>query len=241
MTRFTLGPNAERQTFPCQSWADYYLDFPLESAVRLPSPFSLLKVPNHLRIPDNFYCQQRSVSDGIEGLCMLLRRLSYPCWYGDMLPRFTRLKYGNKHGSWLYLRYPWAQNHTVMSPAQLQVYTNAVSAKGSPLENCFGFIDGKFRPICRPRENQRVVYNGHKRVHALKFQSVTLPNGIIGNMYGPVAIHLIVSRVPRNQYFFSLPYSAELRTEFRTLPFLALFVELYFSVTFIFQKNGRNG
>ena len=51
---------------------------------------------NHLRIPDNFYCQQRSVSDGIEGLCMLLRRLSYPCWYGDYLPR---LKYGNKHGS----------------------------------------------------------------------------------------------------------------------------------------------
>lgn len=29
---------------------------------------------NHLRIPDNFYCQQRSVSDGIEGLCMLLRQ-----------------------------------------------------------------------------------------------------------------------------------------------------------------------
>lgn len=32
----------------------------------------------------------------------------------------------------------------------------------------------------------RVVYNGHKRVHALKFQSVALPNGIIRNMYGPV-------------------------------------------------------
>ena len=120
-----------------------------------------------------------------------------------------------------------------MSPAQLQVYANAVSAKGSPLENCFGFIDGTVRPICCPRENQRV--------HALKFQSVTLPNEIIGNMYGPVAIHLIVSRVPRDQYYFSLPYSAELRSEFRTLPFLALFVELYFSVTFIFQKNSRNG
>lgn len=149
---------------------------------------------NHLRIPDNFYCQQRSVSDGIEGLCMLLRRLSYPCRYGDMLPRFARpvpvlsmvtntvLDYiygthGHRITQW---------NNTVMSPAQLQVYANAVSAKGSPLDNCFGFIDGTVRPICRPRENQRVVYNGHKRVHALKFQSVALPNGIIGNMYGPV-------------------------------------------------------
>ena len=50
-------------------------------------------------------------------------------------------------------------NNTVMSPAQLQVYANAVSVKGSPLDNCFGFIDGTVRPICRPRENQRVVYN----------------------------------------------------------------------------------
>ena len=149
---------------------------------------------NHLRIPDNFYCQQRSVSEGIEGLCMLLRRLSYPCRYGDMLPRFARpvpvlsmvtntvLDYiygthGHRITQW---------NNTVMGPAQLQVYANAVSAKGSPLDNCFGFIDGTVRPICRPRENQRVVYNGHKRVHALKFQSVALPNGIIGNMYGPV-------------------------------------------------------
>ena len=39
---------------------------------------------------------------------------------------------------------------------------------------------------CRPGQNQRVTYNGHKRVHALKVQSVALPNGIIGNIYGPV-------------------------------------------------------
>ena len=77
-------------------------------------------------------------------------------------------------------------NNTVMSPAQLEVYANAVSAKGLPLDDCFGFIDGTVRPIFRPRENQRLVYNSHKRVHALKFQSLALPNGIIGNMYGLV-------------------------------------------------------
>ncbi|KAK3742027.1 hypothetical protein QZH41_014350 [Actinostola sp. cb2023] len=31
-----------------------------------------------------------------------------------------------------------------------------------------------------------VIYNGHKRVHALMFQCVALPNGLIGNLYGPV-------------------------------------------------------
>ena len=45
------------------------------------------------------------------------------------------------------------------------------------------------RPLCRPGEHQRVIYNGHKRVHALKFQCVALPNGLIGNLYGPVGIY----------------------------------------------------
>ena len=30
------------------------------------------------------------------------------------------------------------------------------------------------RPISRPDANQRIVYNGHKRVHALKFKSVVI-------------------------------------------------------------------
>ena len=38
----------------------------------------------------------------------------------------------------------------------------------------------------RPGKDQRLVYNGHKRVHAFKFQSVSLPNGIIANLFGPV-------------------------------------------------------
>ena len=56
----------------------------------------------------------------------------------------------------------------------------------SPLTNCFGFVDGTIRQICRPGKLQRVVYNGHERVHALKFQSVALPNGLTANLYSPV-------------------------------------------------------
>jgi len=77
-------------------------------------------------------------------------------------------------------------NQPFLSPLNLQEYTNAITRQGSPLTNCFGFVDGTVRPICRPGEKQRIVYNGHKRVHALKFQSVALPNGLIGNLYGPV-------------------------------------------------------
>ena len=72
----------------------------------------------------------------------------------------------------------------MMNPEKLQIYANAISAKGAALDRCFGFIDGTLVRICRPGKNQRIVYNGHKRVLAIKFQSLALPNGIIGN--GPV-------------------------------------------------------
>lgn len=31
-----------------------------------------------------------------------------------------------------------------------------------------------------------MLYNGHKRVHAIKFQSLAVPNGLVANLYGPV-------------------------------------------------------
>ena len=33
--------------------------------------------------------------------------------------------------------------------------------------------------------NQQLVFNGHKRIHALKYQSVVTPNGLIANLFGP--------------------------------------------------------
>jgi len=94
-----------------------------------------------LRLPVAFHCNQRTTADKLEGLCILLRRMSFP---------------------------------------------DAISNKGAALQNCFGFIDGTIRPICRPSQEQRIMFNGHKRVHSLKFQSVAVPNGLIANLFGPV-------------------------------------------------------
>ena len=46
-----------------------------------------------------------------------------------------------------------------------------------------------------PGEHQRVVYRGHNRVYALKFQSIDLPNGFIANMYGPVGEYICYSSI----------------------------------------------
>ena len=53
----------------------------------------------------------------------------------------------------------------------------------------WGFVDGTVRPICHPTKNQKVAYNGHKKVHAIKFQSVVAANGLIANLFGPVGMY----------------------------------------------------
>ena len=77
-------------------------------------------------------------------------------------------------------------NQPFLSPANLQLCAQAISRQGSPPKNCFGFVDGTVRQISRPGDNQRVVYNGQKRVHALKVQAVVIPSGLVANLYGPV-------------------------------------------------------
>ena len=141
-----------------------------------------------LEIPDSFTCYQRTVSSGLEALCILLRRLSYPCRFSDIIPRFGRpvpvlSMVSNQVLDYIYDTHgqritQW--NHQVLSQPLLQLYSDTIAAQGS------AFVDGTVRTICRPAEHQRAVYNSHKRVHALKFQCVALPNGLIGHLYGPV-------------------------------------------------------
>ena len=76
-------------------------------------------------------------------------------------------------------------NRELLSPPNLQRYANAVHTRGAPLQNHWGFVDGTVRPISRPGQNQRVVYNGHKRIHAIKFQSVATPDGLVALLHGP--------------------------------------------------------
>ena len=81
---------------------------------------------------------------------MLLKRLAYPCRYGDLIYRFGRpvpvfsmatnhvLDYiYNTHN---HLITQW--NHTLLSPRALEVYAETIHGKGAALENCFGFVDG---------------------------------------------------------------------------------------------------
>ena len=148
-----------------------------------------------LQIPDGFRCYQRSVVDRMEGLCILLKRLSHPCIYSDYMisqfrlpvPVLSMLSIDVLDFIYNTYRHRITQrNHNVLNPVVLQIYSNVIADKGAALHNCFGFVDGTVRPVCRSGEHLIVIYNGHKRVHALKFQCVALHKGLIGSLYGPV-------------------------------------------------------
>ena len=40
--------------------------------------------------------------------------------------------------------------------------------------------------FCHPKDNQRILCIEHKRVHAIKFQGVVIPNCLVANMFGPI-------------------------------------------------------
>ena len=182
---------------PYDSYADFNFDVLEDDECLAEFRFQKRDLPllaDVLEIPETVECYQRSICSGLEALCILLKRHSYPCRYSDMVARFAKpvpvlCMINNYMIDFIYQSHShrileW--NDSILDPYLLERYSRAIAAKGSPLDNCFGFIDGTVRPISKPGENQRIVYNGHKRVHGIKFQSVALPNGLIGNMYGPV-------------------------------------------------------
>ena len=146
-----------------------------------------------LHVPEEIITYNRLNVDATEAICILLKRVAYPCRYSDMVPRFARpvpeicvicnTVMRKLYEQWSFLLTSF--DRELLSPANLQKYADAIHAKGAPLTNCWGFIDGTVRAISRPSRNQRVLYNGHKRVHAIKFQSVATPDGLVAFLHGP--------------------------------------------------------
>ena len=87
-----------------------------------------------LGLPEVFRCSQRTVADQLEGLCLLLRRMAYPCRYSDLIPQFGRPapelsmisncvidEIFNQHAHRIK---QW--NHAILNPYQLEIYADAI-------------------------------------------------------------------------------------------------------------------
>ena len=154
-----------------------------------------------LRLPQKYVCRKGTSASGIEALMILLRRLSYPNRWCDLVPLFGRavpeLSVIFSEVSQIsplqcnmsiilfsfylffqimddiYTRFSHLLKSLDLVWLDLEAFSAAIHAKGAPLDQCWGFIDGTIRPIARPTRNQRIMYSGHKRTHCLKFQVCT--------------------------------------------------------------------
>jgi len=184
---------SKNPNFPYEEYSRFDLDSISEAECKAEFRFNKSDLPvlaEALQIPQSFKLNQGSIVDGMEGLCMLLQRLAYPCIFGDMVNCFGSpvpvISMATNHVIYFIYnthRYHITRwNNALLIPPALEMYARLAHDKGAALQNCFGYVDGTVRPIARPDQHQRVMYNGHKRVHAIKFQSLVLLNGLIANL-----------------------------------------------------------
>ncbi len=178
-------------------WSKQRLDALSETECRLDFRFTAseiyelidrLQVPDELRNDDNGL-----LFSGFEGFSVLLRRMIYPHRLHDHIKTFGRSipelsVIFNTTLEFLYstwgqlLTDPW---NSAWFQNNLTIFAQVIANKGCTVDNLIGFVDGTVRPTCRPKHHQRELFNGHDRVHALKFQNTVVPNGIIAHQFGP--------------------------------------------------------
>ena len=150
----------------------------------------LVELTEFLALPHQYVAQNGMVWSPIEGTCMLLCRLCYPGRLLDLAPYFGRsvpecsLIVNNMLAD-VHHRFSYLMSSVSQPWMDHEKYCAAVVQKGAPVNNIFSFVDGTLRHICRPGQNQREMFSGHKRRHGLKFQHVMLPNGIVCHSFGP--------------------------------------------------------
>nr|CAH7746841.1 unnamed protein product [Callosobruchus chinensis] len=133
------------------------------------------------RLPETVNTRNEHL-EGLTGLCIYLRRLSYPNRRSDLEQMFGlsgpylsdigKAVMNIIHGNWRSLLIN-IKNLRWLDVDRLNTYT-----QGAAVENCWAFIDGTARPICRPTVNQETYYSVYKRFHCLKYQSVLALDGM---------------------------------------------------------------
>ena len=100
-------------------------------------------------------CRNRTVVSGIEALCILLKRVTYPNRLEAITNKFGRPVYALSYicNEVLNVIYENHSHHLSnfdqrwLSHANLDTFSAAKSNRGAPLSHSWGFIDETHRPI----------------------------------------------------------------------------------------------
>ena len=148
----------------------------------------ILKILPYLQLQEIVFRDRLTASPEL-AFSILLARLAWPRRNEDLEIFFGRSKtfislIFNDTILHLYNRYSaiieW---HPLLTYEKLQFYAQRLNALGS--SKIWGFIDGTFRKICRPKRNQQHIYSGYKKAHGFKYQGIATPDGMILSCAGP--------------------------------------------------------
>lgn len=125
-------------------------------------------------------------------ICIFLTRLAYPLRLHDIIQSYGRsqafissictdivIHITRRFKSLL----EWDPDR--LTVAKLQEFADVIEQR-SGADRIWGFLDGTLKPICRPSEDQRLYYSGHKHFHGFKYLGVITPDGLFASLYGPV-------------------------------------------------------
>ena len=121
----------------------------------------------------------------VEGLCLVLLRLSYPNrWidlqnqFGCYPPALSQMFLYMLH--LILLRVKCSVLSHPLSWERLEENADAFCQQGTPVTMCiFAIINMKKRQICKPIRHQKAMYSGHKQIHCVKYQTLEGPDGLI--------------------------------------------------------------
>lgn len=153
----------------------------------------LLRLSVVLDIPSPFKTHSGHAASALEALALLCAHLRCEGSQWTLVTRYARsqsaiseiigelIEYIDRR--WKFLL-EWDAGGLV-HPRRLQEYAQTLRDFGAPCDTVFGFIDCTIRSTCRPIRSQELVYTGYKKRHGMKFQAVTIPNGLIAHLSGP--------------------------------------------------------
>ena len=136
--------------------------------------------------------QNRYVAPFETCLCVYMFKMSHPCRLRFDTEKFFGMRKSKISelilffGSALYkLACQYFDNPRIWY-RHMARYARCIERKCNDLfPNIWGFIDGTLRKTCRPTVHQDLLYTRYKRCHALKYQSIVTPDGLIACLSGP--------------------------------------------------------
>lgn len=140
-----------------------------------------------LKLPPTIKTEIKDCKDSCTALLMLLGYL-HGCsllglesqfgWSYSCISRIRSVVAKLLLKKWSHLLNVCKCRDTLPSQQSLQQYAKQIQSKCG-VDLVWGFVDGTLQPVAHPTVDQKAVYNSWKHFHALKYQIISTPNGLI--------------------------------------------------------------